>query len=243
VKYRALATDFDGTIAHDGRVDLPTLDALRRVRAARHRLLLVTGRELTDLFNTFSDASVFDCIVAENGAVLYDPAACRTTPLAPAAPRPLVDVLTRQNVPLSVGHSIVATVQPYEHQVLAAIRDLGLAWHVIFNKGSVMALPSEVTKAVGLTAALSMLELGEAETIGAGDAENDQAFLSLCGLPVAVANALPVVKQLAYVVTANPSGAGIVELVDRWLAGSLDAIAPRRRDPYSTDASAERPRV
>ena len=79
MKYRALATDFDGTIAHDGRVDDSTVEALRRVRAAGHRLIMVTGRELTSLFNTFEQVDMFDLVVAENGAVLYTPATERST--------------------------------------------------------------------------------------------------------------------------------------------------------------------
>ena len=224
MKYRALATDYDGTIAFEGSVDDATLAALRRVRAAGHRLILVTGRELADLFNTFTHADLFDRIVAENGAVLYDPGVKLTESLAPAPPPALIDTLTRQAVPLSVGHSIVATVEPHEHQVLAAIRDLGLEWHVIFNKGSVMALPAEVTKATGLKPALEAIGVSHDETIGVGDAENDQAFLRLCGLAVAVDNALPAVKQMSAFVTSGARGEGVAELIERWLTGSLDAL-------------------
>ena len=41
-----------------------------------------------------------------------------------------------------------------------------------------MALPAEVTKATGLSAALDVLGIPSVETIGVGDAENDQAFLN-----------------------------------------------------------------
>ena len=60
MRYLALATDYDGTIAHDGVVDAPTLAALRRVRDSGRRLILVTGRELDDLFDTFAHCDVFD---------------------------------------------------------------------------------------------------------------------------------------------------------------------------------------
>lgn len=220
--FDALATDYDGTIAHDGIVDAPTIDALARARAAGLRLILVTGRELSDLFNTFAQAAMFDRIVAENGAVLYDPAAQRVEVLAPAPPSPLLETLARANVPISVGHSIVATVEPYEHQVLSAIHDLGLEWHVIFNKGSVMALPADVTKASGLAPALAALGVSHERTVGVGDAENDQVFLRSCGLAVAVANALQPVKDLAHVVTTGARGAGVIELIDRLIAGDLD---------------------
>jgi hypothetical protein len=224
VNFDALAIDYDGTLAHDGVVDAITIEALVRARDAGLRLIMVTGRELSDLFNTFEHSSLFDRIVAENGAALYHPAAGTLEMIAPAPPPALLERLERDNVPISVGHSIVATVEPHEHQVLSAIHDLGLEWHVIFNKGSVMALPADVTKATGLAPALAALGLSHQRTIGVGDAENDQAFLRSCGLAVAVANALPSVKEIAHLVTAGARGAGVTELIDRLLAGELDDI-------------------
>jgi hydroxymethylpyrimidine pyrophosphatase-like HAD family hydrolase len=222
MKFEVLATDFDGTLAFDGHVDGPTLRGLERARAGGMKLVMVTGRELADLFNTFPETHVFDRIVAENGAVLYDPADGSITTLAPAPPPALVEQLSVTNVPLSVGHVIVATVAPYERQVLDAIRDLGLDWHVIFNKGSVMALPSDVTKATGLMPTLATLGVPLSATVGVGDAENDDAFLRLCGLSAAVSNALPAVREAANVVTRGARGAGVTELIDRVLAGEFD---------------------
>ena len=223
--FRALATDFDGTIAHDGVVDASTREALERARDADLCLLLVTGRELPDLFNTFTHVQLFDRIVAENGALMYTPTIGVVRQLAPAPPVALLNRLLADGVPMSVGASIVATVEPHEHAVLAAIRDLGLEWHVVFNKGSVMALPSGVTKASGLAPALEDLAIAPEETIGVGDAENDHAFLSMCGLKVAVSNALPALKELADVVTVAARGEGVIELIDGLLAGTLSARA------------------
>lgn len=219
MKYQALATDFDGTIAHDGIVDGSTLDALGRARDAGLRLVMVTGRELSDLFNTFSHAELFDRIVAENGAVVYDPAADLLEVLAPPPPASLIDRLTDLDVPLWVGRSIVATVQPHDMAVQAAIRELGLEWHITYNKGSVMALPAHVTKATGLAPALAALDIPHERTISVGDAENDEAFLRSCGLAVAVANALPSVKEMAQVVTTGAHGAGVAELIEMLLGG------------------------
>jgi hydroxymethylpyrimidine pyrophosphatase-like HAD family hydrolase len=44
----ALCTDYDGTIAHHGQLDAPTLPALERLRASGQKLVMVTGRELDD---------------------------------------------------------------------------------------------------------------------------------------------------------------------------------------------------
>ena len=48
---------------------------------------------------------------------------------------------------------------PNEATVLECIRDLGLEWQIIFNKGAVMVLPPGVNKATGLAAALDALAL------------------------------------------------------------------------------------
>jgi hydroxymethylpyrimidine pyrophosphatase-like HAD family hydrolase len=224
MRYLALATDYDGTIAHDGVVDDATLDALRRLKASGRRLVMVTGRELPDLLTVFPHCGLFDRLVVENGAMIHDPATGQTRVIAPAPPPALLAELDRRGVPYSAGSSIVATVEPHQHAVLAAIRDLGLEWHVIFNKGSVMALPTGVTKATGLAPALDELGVTAGQTVGVGDAENDHAFLRLCGVSVAVANALPAVKAAADLVTAGARGAGVTELIDRLLADDLAGV-------------------
>ena len=70
---RALATDYDGTLAHDGNVNEPTLRALRQLKDAHFRLILVTGRELHELKAIFPQITWFDLAVMENGGVLYHP--------------------------------------------------------------------------------------------------------------------------------------------------------------------------
>jgi hypothetical protein len=128
--------------------------------------------------------------------------------------------------PLEAGRVILATREPYETAVLAAIRDLGLEMHVVFNRGAVMVLPSGVNKATGLESALTELQLSPHNVVGIGDAENDHAFLDRCGCAVAVENALPVLKERADLVTQRPEGAGVRELIDRLLASDLAELAP-----------------
>ena len=217
IRYLAVATDYDGTIAHDGVVDRPTLDALAGLKSAGFRRILVTGRQLDSLFNTFPHVDLFDRVVAENGALLYSPETGKSRCLAPHPPAQMVEALNKRHVPMVVGRSIIATVEPYEHAVLSVIRELGLEWHVIFNKGNVMALPSGVTKATGLAPTLAELGISAEQTVAVGDAENDHAFLAMCGLGVAVANALPSLKEEAQIVTAGARGAGFVELTERLL--------------------------
>jgi hydroxymethylpyrimidine pyrophosphatase-like HAD family hydrolase len=116
---------------------------------------------------------------------------------------------------------MISTSQPHEKTVLDTIRDLGLEFQVIFNKGAVMILPSGSNKATGLAAALKRMELSPRHVVGVGDAENDHAFLKLCQFSVAVANALSTLKEEVDFVTAEENGAGVRSLIEEIIATDL----------------------
>jgi hydroxymethylpyrimidine pyrophosphatase-like HAD family hydrolase len=228
MRYHALACDYDGTIAHHGRVDDETIAALDRLRDTGRRLILVTGRELQDLLTVCPHVERFDRIVAENGAVVYCPATREEKLLGEPPPEPFVRALRERGVsPVAVGRVIVATWKPHETTVLEVIRDLGLELHVTFNKAAVMVLPAGLSKATGLAEALRELGLSAHNVVGVGDAENDHAFLRLCECRIAVANAVPMLKDAVDVVTQHDEGAGVRELIERLLAVDLRDLEPR----------------
>jgi HAD superfamily hydrolase (TIGR01484 family) len=225
MRYLALACDYDGTLAHDGRVTESTLAALQRLLASGRRLVMVTGRELGDLSHTFDHLELFERIVAENGALLYAPADGKEKPLAEPPPQAFIARLRERGVAeFSMGRAIVATWHPYENIVLDTIREMGLELQVIFNKGAVMILPTGINKATGLSAALQEMTLAPEQVIGVGDAENDHAFLSMCGFSAAVANALPAIKERADIVLLGDHGAGVGELIERMIKDDLQNV-------------------
>lgn len=228
--YLALCTDYDGTLATDGRVLPGTLSALEQLLASGRRLVLVTGRELDDLQQVCPRLDLFEYVVAENGALLYKPSTGEETLLADRPPASFIAALGARGVgPISVGRVIIATWEPHETTVLATIRDLGLELQVIFNKGAVMILPAGVNKATGLARALERMELSPHNIVGVGDAENDHALLASCECSVAVANALPTLKSAADIVTTADHGAGVVELIEEMLRDDLASREPQLR--------------
>jgi HAD superfamily hydrolase (TIGR01484 family) len=227
-RFVALASDYDGTLAEHGAVSDETVHALEVFRQSGRKLILVSGRELKDLESVFSRFDLFDCIVGENGAVLYTPATREKQVLAAPPKQALLDELRKRGVDnIGVGDAIISTWHPNETAVLKAIRDLGLELHVVFNKGAVMVLPSGVNKKSGLEAALDLLSLSPHNVIGVGDAENDHAFLEYCECSAAVQNALDAVKETADYTTRCDHGAGVAELTQMILNGEVDCAARR----------------
>ena len=233
MRFVALATDYDETLADEGVATERTQAALKKVRASGRRLLLVTGRELPDLRSVFPQVGeLFDAVVAENGGVLWLPGTKEERLLAEPPPPSLYQALQKRGcTPLSAGKVIVATREPHEQEVLEEIRDQALPLQVIFNKGAVMVLPTGVSKGTGLKAALLALGLSPRNCVACGDAENDHAFLAEAELGVAVQNALPNLKERADAVTKNPAGRGVVEMLEAMLMDDLEVVAggSRRR--------------
>lgn len=222
MRYMALATDFDGTLATNGHISGETASALGRLRASGRRVILVTGRILDDLKTVCSRLDLFDYVVVENGAVLYDPRTKKETILAVRPPDALIHHLKRLGVtPIQIGHVIVATWLPHHIAALQAIQELGLELHIVFNRSAVMILPTGVNKASGMDAALRKLGLSPHEVVGIGDSANDHSFLLRSECPVAVADAEPSIRELASFVTSGGAGHGVTELVDMLIKNDL----------------------
>ena len=237
--YRALATDYDGTLAQDGRVDDDTLTALQHWQQSGRKLILITGRLLDDLQTVFPPITLFDWIVAENGALLYQPATQTEKLIATRPSDAFINTLrdrlqaaqqdlsataseefpflikNRLFSPLSVGKVMVATWQPYDAIAQDLIQEMHLEIQIILNKGAVMLLPTGIDKAAGLRAVAHELDVGLEAIVGLGDAENDLAFLEISGFSIAVANALPEVKQRVDWVTTAERGAGVIEAIQK----------------------------
>jgi len=226
MKYLAFAADYDGTLAIHGSIRPELIDALTQLRDSGRKLILVTGREMADLKRCCPQYTLFDRIVLENGALLYQP---RSEELRLLTHRPselFIRLLRQRHVhPLSVGHCIVATQIQHEDTVAQCIAELsGLNepspnYSVILNKGSVMILPMGVNKGSGLKTALEDLKILASQTVGMGDAENDIDLLKACGRSYAVADSTPGLIAIAQHTTRGGAHHGPLEVIRDLLLG------------------------
>ena len=108
MRYLALAADYDGTLAMSRSLSVEIEGALERLRSSGRRVVLVTGRMFEEFAAACSSMALFDCVVLENGAVLYWPSRRQLTALCPPAAPELVRELARRGVePVIKGQAIV----------------------------------------------------------------------------------------------------------------------------------------
>jgi phosphoglycolate phosphatase (TIGR01487 family) len=228
MRYLGLVADYDGTLATGGKVSNATADSLRRLRTSGRHAILATGRRLNDLLEICPFIDLFSYVVAENGALVYEPERRETTLLADPMPDRFLEAMRDANVsPLEVGSVIVATRVPHQDRVLGIIRELGLELKITFNRTAVMILPTGINKGSGTKYVLRKLGLSPHEIVAVGDSENDHSLLQLAECPVAVANALDAIKEVAAFVTKAPAGDGVVELIEELVANDLAHVDGR----------------
>src|SRR5579863_2329471 len=203
--------------------------AVERLVDSGRLFFMVTGRFLSDLQNVFPYWRICSRIVAENGAILFDPATGQKQRLADRPPDSFIKTLRRKGVvELGTGEVLISSNRSYDKQVVAAIAESGLPLEVTSNYESLMILPAGIDKASGLQRALADLQISTEDVVGIGDAENDHAFLDICGCSVAVANALPELKKKADVITQGERGAGVAEIIDQIIRNDLADVCQVR---------------
>lgn len=222
---RGLICDYDGTIASHDSVSVKTREALRAFRDGGRRLILATGRILDDLHAVFDEFGLFDMIVAENGAVVCNPSTGEETVLAEPPPPRLLDALKRRRIPHSVGQVLIASSRPHETELVKVLADVGVEYRIVFNKGAIMVLPAEVSKASGIAYALHKLGLSYHNVVGVGDAENDIAFLQHCGASAAVGDAHHSLRAEVDLRLHGKNGQGVIELLDIIARDGLRGVA------------------
>jgi len=227
---RVIACDFDGTGAANGRLAPETASVLASARALGFVTLLVTGRVLEDLQAAQVPFASFDAVVAENGALVWLPATNRTIQLAPPPPDAFLAELRARGIPYHAGAVVVGTWDRHGSDILHLIRRFGMASQLVYNRESLMVLPSGVDKAVGVQRALDELHRSPRSMVAFGDAENDRPLLELAEVGIAARGSVPAIATAADDRLALPGAAGVAHYVQRLLdrGGSLETPARRR---------------
>lgn len=223
--FRALAVDYDGTIARGGPPNGRMVAALENWRAGGRALVLVTGRILSSLRSDYPYAEkLFDVIVAENGATLVRGG--RERLLVRRVTEQLELDLRAAGAALERGSVILALDARHDPTVREHCVRLGLDAQLVRNRGALMVLPSGVNKGTGVREALAELGISTHNAAAVGDAENDLALLESCEVGVAVHDAVPSLRAQADLVLASEEA--LEALVSDALPRGLPDVLPAR---------------
>ena len=208
--HRVLAFDFDGTLAENGSVPPALRTGLERLCAQGYVLFAATSR----LFGAAPLNSLLPWlsgIVWENGAVLHHTATDEVyLPFGHIDPR-LVEALHEAGVPLTRGQAIVSTTLQHHKAVWQVLNECGGGAKVATHKGQLLISPPGTAMGAGLEKLLDVCDYSPRNLVSFGAGENNLSLLQLGEIGVAIADAAPLLKEIADWVTTRPGPAGVLE--------------------------------
>lgn len=209
------AIDCDRTLTGPDLVPArEALDAVARLRAAGVRCILVTGRTQEHLERYPGIPQAFDAFVLEGGAS-WGPWESQWTPgniniVHDAAAR-----VQGQGIAIERGRASFSC----DRNDLLRASALAADCSIQVNVDRIDVLPPGIDKGVGLDGALGRMALRGATIIAIGDGENDIPLFHRATVGLAVANAVPALKEEADEVLQGEGPKGLVEAAARILHG------------------------
>ena len=211
-KIEAIVCDYDRTLTDESLVlSENAVTSLEGARKNGIKVFIASGRRLPFLVDVNGRRSFADVLIAENGAVIYDPAD-GTKILLGEGLEELKSAFTGVDF-VEVEEVIVATTLPYLEDVKEIIRRNNLSVDIELNRDDVMIMPKGVGKGSGIAKAADIYGINRENLACIGDAENDLAMFGVAGVKVAVANAVDALKDEADIVCSEPYGDGVKEFV------------------------------
>ncbi|HWG89818.1 MAG TPA: HAD family hydrolase, partial [Candidatus Thermoplasmatota archaeon] len=209
---RMLATDYDRTLTHPEtlRLDQDTIDALQEARALGLKVVVISGRDMA--FLELHMGPHVDALVGENGC-FFKPGPDAEMECLSHRLMPLKEILAHTGLDISYGEAMADAPVELTEQIKQALGDHLAHVDLIPNRDRVMLLPIGIDKAAGIKVAADRFGLTLDQVAAAGDGENDLPLLGTAGYRIAVANAVPELKELAHVVTDEPGGVGLAHWI------------------------------
>ena len=224
----AFAVDCDRTLTGDDFVPDPeALSAITELRKAGFRCILVTGRSKADLERFPTVAEAFDAYALEGGAV-WGPWNALLRPSNVEVVLKAADRVAEAGV--AIERRSTSFGAPLKD--LAVLQEKAADCTLQVNIDRVDVLPPGLDKGTGLDGALASLGIRGAHVVAIGDGENDVALFDRSQVALAVANAVPALKQVADEVLTAPGPAGVIDAARRLLKGDW------RTDPAVPAAAA-----
>lgn len=220
----AFAVDCDRTLTGtDFMPDPEALFAIAELRKAGFRCVLVTGRSKVDLerFPTIGEA--FDAYALEGGAV-WGPWNALMGPSNVDIVLKAADRVSEAGV--AIERRSTSFAGPLTSLAILQEKAADCSLHI--NVDRVDVLPPGLDKGTGLDGALGSLGIRGAHVVAIGDGENDIALFERSHVALAVANAVPALKEIADEVLPAPGPAAVIDAVRRLLKGEWRTPAVAR---------------
>ncbi len=248
--YKAIILDIDGTAIPNAIDGVPSRAVKEAIKKAQQSIpvCIATGRPLSIAKRVIRALGITDYCATSDSTLIYNPktdTVIRSFPLLPEAAQLAKEYLIAHHIPFMVGvenDEYMYTGKPLPQstlglavpemrpddaekliQNLTHIPNISVIKVNSFLKDRVwVTITSSVaTKLHAVIAITELLGVDPKEVIGVGDGYNDYPLLSMCGLKVAMGNAVPELKAIADFVAPSVAEDGVAVVIKKFILSSL----------------------
>lgn len=229
-KVALVAVDIAGTLTDEKRRIYPeVIYSLRKLESSRIPVSIVTGNSFMAAYKLAQYFGLTGPIVAENGAIVYDPVLKKRVVVGdPELGRKAVSLIVKE---LGLKPSFLNRYRDVDfifeknedtdvEEIRRICRENNLEVRVSDSKFLIHVCDRKVNKGEGLVEGCRIRRIPLDQVAAIGDSLTDLDMLKVVGLPIAVANSPNELKRIAKIVTKNTDGRGVVEAIEEHILGS-----------------------
>jgi len=214
---RALACDIDGTLT-DGDNRRLHLGAVEALRGFGVPVVLSTGNMSCSTYTYARAIGTCSVCISENGGVVSERPGGRECVMGDKEKLKSALQVMKENFKIDLFSEKYRKAEYAMRRTFPVeggrtlLREHGFDNLELVDSGYALHLKTPgFDKGTGLVKAAEILDMEPKEFAAIGDGATDIEMFEMAGITVAVANAVPELKEVAHFVTEAPSGEGVVE--------------------------------
>ncbi|WP_409200562.1 phosphoglycolate phosphatase [Methanobrevibacter sp. DSM 116169] len=230
-KIKAVAVDVDGTITdYSRKICISALEALRACESENIPVTIVTGNVVNYAYATSVLIGCSGGLVAENGGVIFQEGE-NNNEVVTLGNRKYIDLADQhiqEKIPNTVKYSndndyrlteIVYYKTIEKETLINALKDFKYLDKInIYDSGFALHITNKnINKGSSLEILCKNNDIKMSEVLAIGDSENDEEFLAVAGLKVAVGNSEEKLKSISDYVCQKNFGDGVKEAIDKFV--------------------------
>ena len=211
---RALVLDLDGTLTRGGenRISKELKEALLRFKKDGWILILATGRDRRDLESREDLGDMFDGWVCEAGISIWIPSTGKYRVLVDERWHSFINEVKKLECVISKENTVNISCNDCVKDVRLIASKFGVKYKIVNNKGSLILLPENIDKSVGLSELLRVISF-KGFVAAVGDSEIDVEMLKNADFKAAPSNADQAVKEIVDYISSREDGDGVIDIL------------------------------
>lgn len=212
---KALVLDLDGTLTRGGedRISRELRNVLSQFRKDGWVLILATGRDRKDLESREDLRDIFDGWVCESGISIWIPLTRKYRVLVDEKWHLFINEVKKLKCVIPKENTVNLSCSRCMEDVKAVASRFGIKYKVLNNKGTLLLLPENINKLVGLRELLKLMNF-KGFIAAIGDSEIDVEMLKNADFKAAPSNADPVVEEIVDYLSPREDGDGVIDVLN-----------------------------